>query len=109
MSGPHSFYAFLRREVKASARVDDCADHGWGFDVSPRQTCPLESPDGVTFPEVDPRAKPVVGFLADQKLRAAQKDLGGLDAASVIGKDEVIQTCGTPALVCRLCQNNHPS
>jgi hypothetical protein len=27
----------------------------------------------------------------------------------VVGKNEVIQTCGTPALICRLYRNNHPS
>jgi len=107
--GTYCKYAILCGEVQASPQVNDCAHYGGGLDVSPWQTCPLKRSDRVALPKVNAGAKPIVRFFADQKLRAAQNYLGGLDAASVVGKNEVIQTCGTPALICRLYRNNHPS
>ncbi len=109
VGGPYSFDPALRREVQASANVEDCTDDRRGLDVSPGQARPLNSPDWVVFPEVDSWPKPVVGCLACQKLRTAQKYLGGFDTASVIGKNEVIQIRGTPALACRFRQSSHPS
>jgi len=106
---PYSLDAFLRGEIQASSQIDDRAYYRRVFDCSPRQACPLKRPDRVTLPEVDTGAKPVVGLFADQKLRTAQKYLGGLDAASVVGKDKIIQAGGTPALIFRLGRSSHPS
>ena len=109
VGGPYRFYTFLRGEVQTSPQIDDRANYGRGFDVSPGQTCPLKRPDRVALPEVSPRAEPVIGFLADQKLRTAQKYLGGLDAAAVIGKNKIIQAGGTPVLIFHPYRNSHPS
>jgi len=107
--GAHCFDAALRGEVEAPAHINDCANDGRGLDVSPGQTRPLNSPDWVVLPEVDSWAKPVIGCFAGQKLRTAQKYLGGVDATSVIGKNEIIQTRGTPVLACRSRQSSHPA
>jgi hypothetical protein len=106
---PYSFDAFLCGEIQASSQIDDRAYYRRVLDVPPRQTCPLKRTDRVTLPEVDTGAEPVVGLFADQKLRTAKKYLGGLDAASVVGKNEVIQAGGTPALIFRLGRSSHPS
>ena len=106
---PHSLDTFLCGEVQASSQINHCANYGWVFNVSPGQACPLQRPDWITLPEINPRTKPIVGFFAHQKVRTAQNCLGGFDAASVAGKNKAIQTGGIPALICRPCRNNHPS
>jgi hypothetical protein len=106
---PHGFNPFLRRQVQASSQIHDSADDGRPFDVPPWQAGPLKGTNRIAFPEIDAGAKPVVGLFADQKLRTAQKNLGGLDAAAVIGKNKIIQTGGTPSLACRLYRSSHLS
>jgi len=106
---PYSFNAFLCGEIKASTQIDDRAQDGRHLDVSPRQACPLERPDWVALPEIGSGTEPVVGFFADQKLRTAQKYLGGLDAASMICEGKIIQAGGTPALIFRPGRSSRPS
>jgi hypothetical protein len=69
----------------------------------------LVRPDRVILPEVNTGAEPVVRPFAHQKLRTAQKCLGGLDAASVVGDDKIIQARGTLPLVCHPCRSSRPS
>lgn len=67
IGGFQSLHGIVGHKIEAVSKVDDRADDKWLVELLTlyRFVCPLEAPDRVRFPEIDPGTKLVIFVDAD--------------------------------------------